>query len=267
MISGNHEVISGQGKTYYQDIMKDYFKINYNIKVYDWYEDNDVLYCSHKHIKRLERLNKNYRIVYTHFRSNIPPIQDEIDVSTLNKKVELVISSDIHHRNQKDNIQYTGSPVDTHFDSNNQLESHTPSVLLLNEETLETKWETTLSDKYRKIKKVYTSTEAFLSDVDSLRGDYKTKHNFFKVVIQDRGAKLNMIKANLYEDFCIISKSKIDLDVVTENKKITREIVKTLSAQDVSNSLKDFCVRNNKRKDCEMRLINMFHKYEVSLND
>lgn len=262
MIAGNHEVLSGNnGKEYFQDKLKEYFKLNYNITVLDDYKHNGIYYCSHKHIKKLEKLNKPLRLVYSHFRSNIAPIIDEIDVQAINQNVELCIAGDIHHRNQKDNIVYTSSPIDTHFDSNNVLDSHTPSVLLLNEETLEWKWEEISKNKFRKIKKIFVSTDDFLNNVQAMRDDFKENNNFYKCDIQDLKVKLNQVKPNLYEDFCTITKSKIDLDFIKEDKKISNDIIKTLSTTNVSESLKDFILKNNDRADMKNKIEDMLIKY------
>ena len=261
LIDGNHELITGQGRNYYCDIMKDYFKINYNIDVIDYKQDGDILYCNHKHINKLEKV-KPVKLVYSHFRSNIAPIVDEIDVTAIHKNVELCILGDIHCRNQNKNIVYTGSPVDTHFDSNNELESHTPSVLLLNEETLEWKWETTLSTQYRKKKKIYASVDSFLADVENLREDFKTNHNFYKCVVQDKKASLSKVKKGLYEDFCIITFEALDLEYNYENKKISNDIVKTLATQDTSKSLLEFCEKNLTKPSLKDKLYKFYHRYE-----
>jgi len=261
-ISGNHELLGGQGKNYYLDVMKEYFNLNYNIKVKEYEQIDDILYCSHKHINRLEKLNKKVKIVYSHFRYNIPPITDEIDTIALQKNAELVILGDIHHLNRKGNIVYTSSPTDTSFDSNNDLESHTPSILLLNEETLEWKWETTLSTQYRKKKKIYASVDLFLADVENLRDDFKTNHNFYKCVVQDKKASLSKVKKGLYEDFCIITFEALDLEYNYENKKISNDIVKTLATQDTSKSLLEFCEKNLTKPSLKDKLHKFYHRYE-----
>lgn len=263
MIAGNHTLMTGQGRNYYEEVMKDYFKLNYNIEVLDYKQDNDILYCSHKHIDKLEKV-KPIKLVYSHFRSNIYPTVDEIDITALNKNVELCIAGDIHFRLNDKNIVYTGSPVDTHFDSNNTLEPHTPSVLLLNEKTLEWRWETTLSNQYRKYKKVYASADSFLADVENLRNDFKTNHNFYKVMIQDRKIELNKIKKSLYEDFCIMNFEILDLDFNYENKRIATDIVKNLSTNDTSKSLLSFCERNLTKPHLRELLLKFYHRYEAT---
>jgi len=262
-ISGNHELLAGQGKNYYLDVMKEYFNLNYNIKVKEYEQIDDILYCSHKHINRLEKLNKKVKIVYSHFRYNIPPITDEIDTIALQKNAELVILGDIHHLNRKGNIVYTSSPTDTHFSSSNELDTHTPSVLLLNEESLEWKWESVLTTKYRKYKRTFASTESFLANVESMREDFNTNHNFYKVVIQDRKAKLNTLKKDLYTDFCIIHYETIDLDISKENKKISTDIIKNLATTNISQSLLEFILKNNSKKELVPLITKLYHKYEV----
>ena len=263
LIDGNHCLLSGAGRRYYCESMKDYFKLNYNIEVLDYKQDNDILYCSHKHIDKLEKV-KPTKLVYSHFRSNIYPTVDEIDITAINKNVELCVAGDIHFRLNAKNIVYTGTPVDVHFDSNNELESHTPSVLLLNEETLKWKWETTLSNQYRKKKKIYASAESFLNDVENLREDFKTNHNFYKVVIQDRKVELNRIKKSLYEDFCIMNYETLDLDYNYENRKISVDIVKNLSTNDTSKSFIQFCEKNLTKPHLRELLLKFYHRYETT---
>ena len=260
-LDGNHCLLSSSGRRYYLESMKEYFKINYGIEVKEYEQEGDVLYCSHKHINKLEKI-KPLKLVYSHFRSNISPTVDEIDVTAINKNVQLLIAGDIHHRNQNKNIVYTGAPIDTSFDSNNDLESHTPSVLLLNEETLEWKWETTLSTQYRKKKKIYASVDSFLADVENLRDDFKTNHNFYKCVVQDKKASLSKVKKGLYEDFCIITFEALDLEYNYENRKISNDIVKTLATQDTSKSLLEFCEKNLAKPSLKDKLHKFYHRYE-----
>ena len=267
MIDGNHCLLGGQGKRYYCEYMKEYFKLNYDIKVKEYEQIGDILYCNHKHINRLEKLSKKVKIVYSHFRSNIPPISDEIDTTALQKNAELVILGDIHHLNKKGNIVYTSSPTDTHFSSSNELEAHTPSVLLLNENTLNWEWESVLTTKYRKYKRTFASTESFLANVESMREDFNTNHNFYKVVIQDRKAKLNTLKKDLYTDFCITHYETIDLDIARENKKISVDIIKNLATTNVSHSLLEFILKNNSKKDLVPLITKLYHKYEVNRID
>ena len=266
-IDGNHCLLSGVGKNYYLESMKEYFKINYNISVVDYKQIDNILYCSHKHIKKLEKLNKPVDIVISHFRSNIPPISDEIDVAAINKNAKLCILGDIHHRNEKNNIVYTGSPIDTHFDGNNNLEHHTPSILLLNEETLEWKWLDIFTTSYRKCKRIFTSVDDFLRAVPDMRDDKLNNHNFYKCVIQDKKVRLNTLKTDLYSDFCIIQREVIDLEIAKENKKIATEIVKNLSTTDVSTGLLEFILKNNDKVELVNKIKQTYHKYEVNTND
>lgn len=264
LLAGNHTLMSGQGRHYYEEIMIEYFKLNYNIGVKGYEKIEDVLYCSHKHIDKLEKINKPIKLVYSHFRSNILPISDEINITALNKNAELVILGDIHFKLNVDNIVYTGSPIDTHFSSSNELESHTPSVLLLNEDSLEWEWGSVLTTKYRKKKKIYASAESFLNDVENLRDDFKTNHNFYKVIIQDRKVELNRIKKSLYEDFCIINYETLDLEYNYENKKISVDIVKNLSTNDTSKSFIQFCEKNLTKPHLRELLLKFYHRYETT---
>ena len=188
MISGNHCLIEGlREKKYYPNLMKKKWWDNYGVKVFDYIEVEKTLYCSHGNIGKLEKLNKSYDLVFSHFRSGITGIaSDEIDVSLLNHKADLVILGDIHWKLTYDNIVYTGSPIDTSFASSNELPDHQPSVLLLNEATLEWEWKSTLTTTHRKYKRVYPSVKKFLEDVEKLEQDAISNNNFYKIVIQIR---------------------------------------------------------------------------------
>ena len=72
LIDGNHELITGKAKKqYYWYGIKQKMLDNYNVKVYDYVEVGTALYCNHGNIHKLEKLTKNYDIVFSHFRSGI----------------------------------------------------------------------------------------------------------------------------------------------------------------------------------------------------
>lgn len=265
MISGNHCLIEGlREKKYYPNLMKVKWWDNYGVKVFDYTEGEKTLYCSHGNIGKLEKLNKSYDLVFSHFRSGITGIaSDEIDVSLLNHKVGLVVLGDIHSRLSYDNIVYTGSPIDTSFGSSNELPEHTPSVLLLNEETLDWKWADTLTNTHRKIKKVYPSVKKFLLDVENLEQDATSNNNFYKIVIQDKKANLKQVNVNNYKHFAIFELNHIDLMFDKENKKIDKQIIDNLSAKNVSNNLLDFIVKNCDRKELIENIKQTYHMYDV----
>ena len=265
LIDGNHELITGKAKKqYYWYGIKQKMLDNYNVKVYDYVEVGNTLFVNHGNIHKLEKLTKNYNIVFSHFRSGISAIaSDEIDVSLLNHKAQLVVASDIHTRLSFDNIVYTGSVFDTHFSSSNELPDHQPSVLLLNEDTLEWEWKDTLITSYRKYKRVYPSVKKFLEDVDSLEQDALSNNNFYKIVIQDKKANLKQININNYKHFAIFELNHIDLMFDKENKKIDKQIIDNLSAKNVSNNLLDFIVKNCDRKELVENVKKIYHMYDV----
>ena len=265
MISGNHCLIEGlREKKYYPNLMKVKWWDNYGVKVFDYTEVNKTLYCSHGNIGKLEKLNKSYDLVFSHFRSGITGIaSDEIDVSLLNHKVGLAVLGDIHTRLSYDNIVYTGSPIDTSFSSSNELPDHQPSVLILNEETLEWKWESTLINTHRKYKRVYPSVKKFLEDVENLEQDATDNNNFYKIVIQDKKANLKQVNVNNYKHFAIFELNHIDLMFDKENKKIDKQIIDNLSAKNVSNNLLDFIVKNCDRKELVENVKKIYHMYDV----
>ena len=239
IIDGNHELIVGKAKKqYYWYGIKQKMLDNYNVKVYDYVEVDNALYCNHGNIHKLEKLTKNYDIVFSHFRSGIIGIaSDEIDVSLLNHKAQLVVASDIHTRLSFDNIVYTGSVFDTHFSSSNELPDHQPSVLLLNGGTLDWKWADTLTNTHRKYKRVYPSVKKFLEDVENLKQDATNNNNFYKIVIQDKRHNLKALDTNLYKHFAIIEPSITDLVFEKQNNEIAKKVVESLSSKDVSNNL------------------------------
>ena len=265
LIDGNHELITGKAKKqYYWYGIKQKMLDNYNVKVYDYVEVGNTLFVNHGNIHKLEKLTKNYDIVFSHFRSGISAIaSDEIDVSLLNHKAQLVVASDIHTRLSFDNIVYTGSVFDTHFSSSNELPDHQPSALLLNEDTLEWKWTDTLINTHRKYKRVYPSVKKFLEDVENLEQDATDNNNFYKIVIQDKKANLKQVNVNNYKHFAIFELNHIDLMFDKENKKIDKQIIDNLSAKNVSNNLLDFIVKNCDRKELVENVKKIYHMYDV----
>ena len=270
MISGNHCLIEGlREKKYYPNLMKVKWWDNYKVKVFDYVESDNTLYCSHGNIYKLEKLTKNYDIVFSHFRSGITGIaSDEIDVSLLNHKVGLVVLGDIHSKLAYSNIVYTGSPIDTSFGTSNELPEHTPSVLILNEETLDWKWIDTLTSTHRKIKKVYPSVKKFLLEVEELEIRAKEYNLFYKIIVQDKKHQLKQLNTNLYKHFAIIEPSITDLVFEKQNNEIAKKVVESLSSKDVSNNLLEFILKNNSRNDLVENIKRTYHSYDVgAIND
>ena len=270
MISGNHCLIEGlREKKYYPNLMKVKWWDNYGVKVFDYTEVNNTLYCSHGNINKLEKLNKKYDLVFSHFRSGITGIaSDEIDVSLLNHKVGLAVLGDIHTRLSYDNIVYTGSPIDTSFSSSNELPDHQPSVLLLNEETLDWEWKNTLTSTHRKVKKVYPSVKKFLLEVEELEIRAKEYRLFYKIIVQDKKHQLKQLNTNLYKHFAIIEPSITDLVFEKQNNEIAKKVVESLSSKDVSNNLLEFILKNNSRNDLVESIKRTYHSYDVgAIND
>ena len=270
MISGNHCLIEGlREKKYYPNLMKKKWWDNYGVKVFDYTEVEKTLYCSHGNIGKLEKLNKSYDLVFSHFRSGISAIaSDEIDVSLLNHKVGLVVLGDIHTRLSYDNIVYTGSPIDTSFSSSNELPEHQPSVLLLNESTLEWKWIDTLTNTHRKYKRVYSSVKKFLEDVENLEIRAKEYNLFYKIIVQDKKHHLKQLNTNLYKHFAIIEPNITDLVFEKQNNEIAKKVVESLSSKDVSNNLLEFILKNNSRNDLVENIKRTYHSYDVgAIND
>lgn len=270
MISGNHCLIEGlREKKYYPNLMKKKWKDNYSINVLEYDEVGDKLFCGHGSINKLEKLTKKYNVVFSHFRSGITGIaSDEIDISMLEHKSELVILSDIHSKLTYSNIVYTGSPIDVSFSSSNELPDHQPSVLLLNEETLDWKWVDTLTNTHRKIKKVYPSVKKFLLEVEELEIRAKEYRLFYKIIVQDKKHQLKQLNTNLYKHFAIIEPSITDLVFEKQNNEIAKKVVESLSSKDVSNNLLEFILKNNSRNDLVESIKRTYHSYDVgAIND
>ena len=265
MVDGNHELIEGRAKKqYYWSGIKQKMLETYGVKVYDYTEVGNTLFVNHGNISKLETLSKNYDIVYSHFRSNLMPLaSDEINIEMLEHKAKLVVASDIHYRCFHSNIVYTGNVFDTSFSSSNELPDHQPSVLLLNEATLDWKWIDTLINTHRKVKKVYPSVKKFLLEVEELEIRAKEYNLFYKIVIQDKKANLKQINVNNYKHFAIFELNHIDLMFDKENKKIDKQIIDNLSAKNVSNNLLDFIIKNCDRKELIENVKKIYHMYDV----
>ena len=265
-----HCLIEGlREKKYYPNLMKKKWKDNYNINVLEYDEVEGKLFAGHGSINKLEKLTKKYHIVFSHFRSGITSIaSDEIDISMLEHKSDLVVLSDIHSKLAYSNIVYTGSPIDTSFGASNELLEHTPSVLLLNEATLEWDWKDTLTTTHRKIKKVYPSVKKFLLEVAELEIRAKEYNLFYKIIVQDKKHQLKQLNTNLYKHFAIIEPSITDLVFEKQNNEIAKKVVESLSSKDVSNNLLEFILKNNSRNDLVENIKRTYHSYDVgAIND
>ena len=265
LINGNHELIEGKAKKqYYFNTIKQKMLDNYGVEVLEYNEIGKNLFCGHNSISKLENLSKQYDIVYSHFRSNLMPLaSNEINVEMLEHKARLVLLGDIHSKNLSGNIVYCGSPIDVSFSSSNELPDHQPSVLILNEGTLDWKWVDTLINTHRKYKRIYPSVKKFLEDVGNLEQDAISNNNFYKIVIQDKKANLKQVITNNYKHFAIFELNHIDLMFDKENKKIDKQIIDNLSAKNVSNNLLDFIVKNCDRKELIENIKQTYHMYDV----
>lgn len=265
LINGNHELIEGKAKKqYYFNTIKQKMLDNYEVEVLEYTEIGKTLFCGHNSISKLETLSKQYDIVYSHFRSNLMPLaSDEINVEMLEHKARLVVLGDIHCKSLSGNIVYCGSPIDTSFSSSNELPDHQPSVLILNEDTLEWEWKDTLTTSYRKYKRVYPSVKAFLQDVETLEQDAVANNNFYKIVVQDKKSNLKQLIISNYKHFAIFELNHIDLMFDKQNKKIDRQIIDNLSAKNVSNNLLDFIIKNCDRVDLIENTKQIYFTYNV----
>jgi hypothetical protein len=198
----------------------------------------------------------------------MPLASDEINIEMLEHKAKLVVLGDLHYRCSYSNIVYTGNVFDTSFGSSNELPDHQPSVLLLNEETLDWKWVDTLTNTHRKIKKVYPSVKKFLLEVEELEIRAKEYRLFYKIIVQDKKHNLKQLNTNLYKHFAIIEPSITDLVFEKQNNEIAKKVVESLSSKDVSNNLLEFILKNNSRNDLVENIKRTYHSYDVgTIND
>ena len=267
LLDGNHEILAGvNDKLYYNDVMKGFFRERYNVDVKSYEVDvsKNILYCSHQHIEKLEKLKSSYKIIYSHFRSGINRVAvDEIDVAAINVKTKMCIAGDIHSRLiYKGNIIYTGAPIDTHFEHHNPAENSCPSVLLVNEATLDWQWETTLKKEFRKKKVVFDNVGDFFMDIERLEAESQKHNTFFKIIVQDKKFNLKQITPSLYQNFARIQLEVTDVLEVRQNQQIIDKINENLSAKSISDNLLDFILSNNDRKEWENEVKSTYAKYE-----
>lgn len=203
---GNHELNRDSIKrTYYWEFMKEYYKEKYNIKVYDYVEVGKDLYCSHKHISKLETLNKKYRYVFSHIRSSDSTnkfITDEINMVALKQNAQKVFLGDIHQNLEYDNIVYTGQSTWTNFINikyeEGDFERFVPSVILLDEEN--GKYERVAlferNSPYRKLLKniEFEDFDSLKEIADEIEKDFAENKTFYKVRIMAKKFTIDKVR-------------------------------------------------------------------------
>ena len=205
IISGNHELNRDSTKrTYYWDFMKEFYKEKYGIVVYDYNEIGQDLYCSHKHISKLEALTKKYRYVFSHIRSsNVSNkfITDEINMASLKVNAKKVFLGDIHQNLEYDNVIYVGQSTWSNFLNikyEDDFDKYVPSVIILQED----------SDKYerlalfernspyqKKYKEIIFEEFDSLSEIaDMIEKDFNENKNFYKIRIMAKKFMIEKVR-------------------------------------------------------------------------
>lgn len=279
MIQGNHSAVSNSTtREYYKDNLKEWYKEKYNINLYGYEETDLGLMCSHKYINKLEHLDKEYPLVFSHFRSSEGNAyySNEISLVSLRQNAQAVICGDIHKRLAFDNIIYTGSSWQSHFpqlQEGDLPEKEKPSVLILDLDTLEYSWLDTIGENYQKKSKQYFLIEDFLADVKNLEQEHLNKNTFFKIHLSD--TKMNLQKFKQQEKdfkFCIFKTEAIDLIKETNilgggsvKELFSKEEDKTLVQESVSKNLLEYIHKTNKEKKYEDLLNSTYATLESNL--
>ena len=260
-INGNHTLLPNQqNKTYYKGLLKDFLKKEYGISVLEYeevkstYHKHPFLYCSHGSINRLETLNKKYSVVFSHFRSSNPKdkaiYSDEIDTTLLKAKADLVVLGDIHTRLSYDNVVYCGSPICTAFHDKEDL----PSILLLNEETLEWKWIDTIKNMFNKKVVQFTETDTLdyiIETMKVLEEDSKKSKSFYKIKIVNTKSFISSLRLDQFKHFSIVEPTYTDMKVVDGEQKEIMEIIKEANISNIGTELdfESYVHENNSRKE------------------
>ena len=258
LINGNHEVVSGgnSGKSYYWNLVKEQVATQYNLKVLDFEEIDGCLFVGHGKISKLENLAKDYKMIFSHFRSGISSIAaDEVDLSLIKPRAKLIILGDIHQRLTYDNVVYAGSPIYTHFSTTNDEEINSPSILFIDTDTLE--WEhldVFEEGQYQKVVLDYPSLELFKEDFDTILARATELNQFFKVRISDTSSNFANFNKLDYAKVCKIELIKSDLTATKQNAEIAKTVQEKLQSHNVSENFTKFVLENNTRKSMENKL-------------
>jgi len=123
VISGNHETIDNETSTFTK-------LPQFGFKYYDIteepleYKNYHLYFVSHHNIKKIKNLktkSTHYNVLFSHIRSNIGMIKQEIDVRRISKKFDQVFLGDIHIQYDPfDNVHYCGSPYTIQFEPQRQ---------------------------------------------------------------------------------------------------------------------------------------------------
>ena len=255
IISGNHELNRDSTKrTYYWDFMKEFYKEKYGIVVYDYNEIGQDLYCSHKHISKLEALTKKYRYVFSHIRSSDginKYFTDEINMASLKVNAKKVFLGDIHQNLEYDNIIYVGQSTWSSFLNikyEEDFDKYVPSVLILEEDSGNYERvalferNSPYQKKYKEI--VFEEFDSLSEIADMIKKDYDENKNFYKVRIMAKKFMIEKVR-EIFKNLkhCVI----LDIvnltfkDTYVQNMNVGAVVKENLDKGSVSANCLEYC--------------------------
>lgn len=255
LIDGNHELQRDSIKrTYYFHFMQEFYKKKYGINILDYQEIGRDLYCSHKHISKLETLTKKYRYVFSHIRSSDGSnkyIIDEINMASLKVNAKKVFLGDIHINLEYDNIIYIGQSTWTNFLNikyEEDFDKYVPSVLILEEDS--GKYErvalfernSPYQKKYKEI--VFEEFDSLSEIADMIEKDYNENKNFYKVRIMAKKFMIEKVRETFkHLKHCVI----LDIvnltfkDTYVQNMQVGAVVKENLDKGSVSANCLEYC--------------------------
>lgn len=255
LIDGNHELDRNSTKRiYYWEFMKEFYKNKYNINVLEYQEIGQDLYCSHKHISKLEALTKKYRYIFSHIRSTDGTnkyITDEINMASLKVNAKKVFLGDIHSNLEYDNIVYTGQSTYSNFLSikyEEDFDKYVPSVLILDEDLGEYERvalferNSPYQKKYKEI--VFEEFDSLSEIADMIEKDYNENKNFYKVRIMAKKFMIEKVRETFKNlKHCVI----LDIvnltfkDTYVQNVQVGAVVKENLDKGSVSANCLEYC--------------------------
>lgn len=278
LINGNHELNRDtSSRSYYFNFMKEYYESKYNIKVLDYEEQGDDLFVGHKHISKLENIEKDYRYIFSHIRSSDSNgfFTDEINMSQLKASCNKVFLGDIHKNLEYDNVFYTGESSWVNFPSEATTESFNqvvPSVLILDEKSGKHERIALFEEDSPYQKKYIELRESEFDQieqiVEQIKNDCEGNNHFYKVRLYGTKFMIDKVKV-MFSGM----KSCCVLDIV--NTALKGEIVRDKAVDDimsghldrgsVSKNCLDFCKKNLGESRLEPLLCSIYATLEGNL--
>ena len=285
-VYGNHTLNKQSTKRlYYEEVMKDYYLKRWNVKVYD-YEIIEVkeekgkqdIYCSHKHINKLQHLKKKYRYIFSHIRTSDGDAfySNEINMTVPKVCASRLFQGDIHKQLEYDNVVYCGQSSWVEFPKFNEEEakvSSTPSFLILDEDSGEYE-RVIMFDKDSKYQKKLRHIK--LEDLDNLeevidemRQDNIENKSFYKIRVYGKQFMLNKVKRFLREQkdtdsFCITEYINLSMNESTGQKVNYNKLVKMcLNSEGLSKDMLEYIIKTNEDKSLEEKIVSVYSTIEA----